>query len=310
IKLMDQLFRILNKKRMTDGTVDFNFRERKVKLDELGNPIKIYRKDRLDSERLIEEFMLSANQAAGDFLTKKGLGLYRIHDVPPPEKYTNLRKFAAKRGVNLPEVPKPNDIQDFILSLANSPIQMSGEILALRSMAQASYHYENIGHFGLGFEKYAHFTSPIRRYADLIVHRIIKHFLFSSDKPSIYPENVLGVISQHISAQERIAMEAERDLMKIKSVRYMEPFVGEIFDGTISSIANFGIFIEMNDTGIEALIRFAEMDEFIIFNEEELTAQNRSGSKKYFLGKPIKICITKVNTERGFIDAIEYIEKI
>ncbi|MGL4388200.1 MAG: ribonuclease R family protein, partial [Brevinema sp.] len=308
IDLMTKLFRILNKKRMRDGTVDFNFREKKIKLNEKGQPIKIYQKDRLDSERLIEEFMLSANQAAGDFLTKKELGLYRVHDVPPAEKYVNLKNFAAKRGVKLPDVPKPSDIQKFVSSLANTPIQMSGEILALRSMAQASYHRENIGHFGLGFAKYAHFTSPIRRYADLIVHRLIKYFLFDIDKTPIYTSNSLDLVAQHISSQERVAMEAERDLMKIKSVRYMEPFVGDVFDGVISSVANFGIFVEMKETGIEGLIRFSEMDEFIIFNEEELSASNRSGTKKYFLGKAIQIKIIKVNVERGFIDAVEFLE--
>ncbi|MGL4393778.1 MAG: ribonuclease R family protein [Brevinema sp.] len=308
VKMMEKLFRILNKKRMNDGTVDFNFRERKVKLDEKGLPVKVYQKDRLDSERLIEEFMLAANQAAGDFLTKKGLGLYRIHDVPPAEKYVNLQKFAAKRGVKLPEVPTPKDIQKFVSSLANTPIQMSGEILALRSMAQAAYSRQNVGHFGLGFAKYAHFTSPIRRYADLIVHRLIKYFLFDSAKPAIYTENSLDTIAQHISSQERVAMEAERDLMKIKCVRYMEPFVGQVFDGVVSSVASFGIFIEMKDTGIEAMIRYSDMDDYIVFNEEELTASNRNGTKKYFLGKPIRITITKVNSERGFIDAAEFFE--
>lgn len=309
IKKMDKLFRVLNKKRMQDGSVEFNFKEKKIKLDSLGNPVKIYQKDRLDSERLIEEFMLAANQAAGDFLTKKGLGLFRVHDVPPAEKYINLRKFAAKRGVALPEVPKPQDIQNFITSLANSSVQMSGEILALRSMAQASYQRENIGHFGLGFQKYAHFTSPIRRYADLIVHRLIKYFLFTPNEVPIYTTESLDRIATHISSQERVALEAERDLAKIKSVRYMSSCVGEVFDGIVSSVTSFGIFIEMKYTGIEALIRYSEIDDFMVFDEEQLIARNKSGSKIYALGSPIKICITKVDVERGFIDAVEFIEK-
>lgn len=308
IKLMGQLYRILHQKRMKKGSVDFNFKEKKIILDENDIPTKIYQKDRLDSERLIEEFMLSANQIAGEFLSKNGLGLYRVHDIPPQEKYQRLRTFAAKRGYQLPDVPVPKDLQDFINSLIDSPVQMSGEIITLRSMAQAVYQQENIGHFGLGFDLYAHFTSPIRRYADLVVHRLIKYYLFkdkggSSQAP--YTKSELDTIGSHISAQERIAMEAERDLFKIKSVRYMKPFEGERFQGTVSSVAHFGIFVEEPQSGIEAMIRYTDMKEYIVFHEDELRASNRSRTKNYQIGMPIHFRIVKVNVERGFIDAEE-----
>lgn len=304
INLMKEFYKILYKKRINNGSIDFNFKERKIILDKDGNPTKIYQKDRLDSERLIEEFMLSANQAIGDFLTKKKLGLFRIHDTPPPEKYKDLKKFASKLGVKLPDIPRPQDIQLFLASLETSPLKMSGEVLVLRSMAQAVYHRENIGHFGLGFPLYAHFTSPIRRYADLIVHRLIKFFLFSShNTKQPYTEKELDKIAQHISVQERIAMEAERDFFKIKAARYMKPYEGQEFAGIISSVANFGIFVEMEGTGIEAMIRYSAMNDYMIFDEENLLAKNKRGSKIYRLGDKVRIRITKVNTERCFIDA-------
>ncbi len=306
IDLMSQLFRILHTRRMKNGSVDFNFKEKKIILDDNQLPTKIYQKDRLDSERLIEEFMLAANQATGEFLTKNGPGLYRVHDLPPVEKYQKLKNFAGKRGYKLPDVPKPKDLQLFIDSLVDSPVQMSGEILTLRSMAQAVYQQENIGHFGLGFTLYAHFTSPIRRYADLVVHRLIKYYLFKNEFDKMpYTKEELDNIAIHISAQERIAMEAERDLCKIKSVRYMKPFEGETIKGTVSSIANFGLFVEDPTSGVEAMIRYSDMKEYINFNEEELIAYNRSKTKIYKIGMPITIRIVRVNVERGFIDAEE-----
>ena len=309
VKLMDNLFRILHNKRIVNGSVDFSFKEKKIVLDDNDEPTKIYQKERQDSERLIEEFMLAANQAAGDFLSKKGLGLYRVHDIPPSEKYLKLKNFAAKRGYVLPEVPTPKDMQKFIDSLEGSPLKMSGEILTLRSMAQAVYQQENIGHFGLGFELYAHFTSPIRRYADLVVHRLIKYYLFKDEfNKAPYTTTELDKIGTHISAQERIAMEAERDLYKIKSVRYIKPMEGEIVKGMISSVAHFGIFIEMENSGVEAMIRYTDMKDYITFDEDELMAYNRKKTKIYKLGMPITVRIAKVNIERGFIDAEEITE--
>ncbi|MGL5955202.1 MAG: ribonuclease R family protein [Brevinema sp.] len=303
---MNKLFRILHQKRMKNGSIDFNFREKKIILDERDVPIKIYQKDRLDSERLIEEFMLMANQAAGDFLTNNGLGLYRVHAIPPSEKYQRLRNFASKRGYQLPSVPTPKDLQEFINSLIGLPVQMAGEILTLRSMAQAVYQQDNIGHFGLGFELYAHFTSPIRRYADLVVHRLIKYYLFQR-KQAPYTPDELDHIAQHISSQERIALEAERDLYKIKSVRYMKDREGETLQGKISSITHFGLFLEEQESGIEAMIRYVDMPDYISFNEDELTAYNRSKKITYKIGTNVRFRIAKVNVEKAFIDADQLI---
>lgn len=308
IKVMEELFRLLLKNRLEAGSVDFNFKERKIILDEAGMPLKVYLKDRIDSERLIEEFMLAANIAAALFLHGKGLGVYRVHDVPPPEKYVNLKAFAAKQGVKLPDAPKPKDLQAFLKSLEGSSLAASAEIFTLRSMAQAVYQADNIGHFGLGFEFYSHFTSPIRRYADLLVHRLIKHFLAepSPDNPAPYEYSWLEKTCSYISGMERTAMEAERDFYKIKSVRYMKPMEGEEMDGKISSVASFGIFVEIMDTGIEAMVRYSDMAGYVQFDEASLSA--RGGKKTYRLGDPVRIRLTRVNAERGFIDG-EFLEK-
>lgn len=302
ISLMDQLFRILHKKRLSQGSVDFNFKERKIILDNEGIPTKVYQKDRIDSERLIEEFMLSANIAVADFLQGKGLGIYRVHDIPPAEKYVNLKTFAAKQGWKLPEVPKPKDIQLFLesLSSSSSSLMVSAEIFALRSMAQAVYQRENIGHFGLGFKLYTHFTSPIRRYADLIVHRMLKQNLYPQKGTSLYTSEWLDKTCTYISARERVAMEAERDFYKIKSVRYMKAFEGQDLSGKISSIAAFGIFVELENTGVEAMVRYSDMKGYVVFDEATLSA--KAGKKQYRLGDSVKIRLIRVNVERGFID--------
>ena len=298
---MDKLFRILNKKRINKGSVDFNFREKKIQLDDQSKPVNFYQKDRLDSERLIEEFMLMANTAAADFLTKKGLGLYRVHDSPPPEKYQRLRTFAAKYGSILPESPDSKQIQDFLNLMFDSPVLASAETFVLRSMAQAVYHPTNKGHFGLAFDLYTHFTSPIRRYADLVVHRLIKHFLVSDHTRSPYRSGKLDEIALHISAQERVAMEAERDFFKIKAVRYLKQFEGCEFDGKISSVTSFGLFVEM-ESGIEAMVRYQDIPGYFVFDEETLSAKSRQ--KTYRLGDPCRVLIEKVNTERAMIDAV------
>lgn len=304
IMQMAKLFKILHKKRMKNGSIDFNFREKKIVLDDLDNPIKVYQKDRLNAERLIEEFMLAANQIAGEFLTKNGMGLYRVHDIPPSEKYQRLKNFALKQGYKLPSVPSSKELQVFINSLLGLPVQMCGEILTLRSMAQAVYQQDNIGHFGLGFELYAHFTSPIRRYADLIVHRLIKYYLFKQEfSTPPYTSEQLNSIAQHISSQERVALEAERDLYKIKSVRMMKAFEGTTRKGKISSIANFGLFLEDQLTGIESMIRFVDMKDYMIFNEDELIAHNRNKTIIYRIGMDVEFRIAKVNVEKAFIDA-------
>lgn len=305
---MNELYQILYKKRIREGAIDLDFREQKCVLDENSEPVKFWLKDRLNSERIIEEFMLVANQTTAKFLAEKGKSIYRIHSEPTPEKIQDFVRLALKLGHKIYGVPIPSplELQRVLDESKNKPHKELVSQLLLRSMQQARYDTDNIGHFGLGFEFYTHFTSPIRRYADLIVHRLIKNSIMKDKAPnSEYSEDELRKIADHISTMERVAMESERDFYKIKSIRFMEGKVNKKFDGMITGVSSFGIFVQIKMFGVEGLVRYGDMDDdYYYYDEKNYCAVGKKSRKKYTLGDSVNIIVKKVNVERGFLDLL------
>ncbi len=305
LKEMQVLFQILNRKRVKEGSIDFEFKEQKCLLDEKDEPVKLWLKDRLDSERIIEEFMLLANQTVAKFLSEKGVTLYRIHGEPESEKIKDFVRLAMKFGHKIygVPIPEPHELQRILKETMGKPHKELIHQVLLRSMQQAKYDINNIGHFGLGFDFYTHFTSPIRRYADLIVHRLIRHIAFEKKKKTLYTEEELSKIAVHISRTERTAMEAERDLYKIKAIRFMQGKEGEKYDGSITGVSSFGIFVQILKYGVEGLVRYADIeDDYYFFDENNYCAIGKKRKKRYMMGDNVKIIVKKVNVNKGYLD--------
>lgn len=312
--LMNDLFRVLKSKRIADGAIDFDFREQKVVLNEDDEPEKLYLKDRQDSERLIEEFMLIANQCVAKYLSgfKAGRSLFRIHAEPDESKMQDFVRVALKCGYKIRGVPVPDplELQKILEEAKDKPHKDMINQILLRSMQQAKYDTDNIGHYGLGFEFYTHFTSPIRRYADLIVHRLIRHILQGNTSKALYAEDNLNEIAVHISSMERVAMEAERDFYKIKAIRFMDGREGKDYPGIITGVSSFGIFVQIQKYGVEGLVRFMDMDDdYYVYDEQNYCAVGRRHKKTYTMGDAVKVKVMRVNIERGFLD-LEFTEAL
>ncbi|MCX7820291.1 MAG: ribonuclease R [Brevinematales bacterium] len=308
---MNILFRLLNKRRIENGSIDFDFKEQKIELDDKDEPIKVWLKERLDAERIIEEFMLAANKCIAKFLSEKEISLYRVHEEPEEHKLRSFMRMALRLGHKIQGNPIPDAfaIQKILREVKDKPHKELINHILLRSMQQARYQTENFGHYGLGFEFYTHFTSPIRRYADLIVHRLIRYFLFDKSGPLPYSRDELSKIATHISNTERIAMEMEREFYKIKSLRFMKGMEGKKFSAIISGIINLGIFAQIEKYGIEGMIRFADMeDDYYIFDEANYCAIGKKTRKKFVVGDKIKVEVVSVRVEKGFLN-LKIVEK-
>ena len=307
---MERLCRILRERRMRRGAIDFDFPELKVKLDETGKPIEIVKRMRSLAESIIEEFMLVANETVAEHMHKlKVPFVFRVHEEPDAEKMIKLNTLLHNFGQSIPIVNevRPGSLQKVLARIAGRPEERIISTVMLRSLKQARYEAQNIGHFGLAATYYTHFTSPIRRYPDLIVHRLIRETFSTGDISAKRREKLTAMlpgIAMHSSERERAAAEAERDTVALKTAEYMAQFVGEKFDGIINGVTAFGIFVEL-DNGVEGLVRVSSMeDDYYRYVEEQYSLIGERTKKVYRLGDPARVILTRVNPEERNIDFV------
>jgi ribonuclease R len=302
---LNQLAYKLRDERFDHGAISFETIEIKFRMDEQGVPVGVYVKERKDAHKLIEDFMLLANKEVATFAKSKGLPfVYRIHDQPDMEKLIDFQRFAAQFGYTL-QIDTPGQISASLNKLMEEikgkPEQDLLEQLAIRSMAKAVYSTHNIGHYGLAFSYYTHFTSPIRRYPDILVHRLLQSLL--DPKQQSYKPNNLESMCEHCSWMERKAMDAERESQKYKQVEFIQSHVGESFDALISGVVHFGLFVEIIENKCEGLVDIDSIkgDYFIFFEKENAIIGSQTG-KRYRLGDKVKVKVIKADLEKRRID--------
>ena len=307
-EMMRDLAGILRKKRMTRGSIDFDFPETKVILDANGKPVEIKPYDRNVATKIIEDFMLIANETvATDYFWQELPFVYRTHDNPDSEKMQKLSAFINNFGYNIHisrDEVHPKELQKLLMKIDGTPEEALISRLTLRSMKQARYTTVNSGHFGLAASYYCHFTSPIRRYPDLQIHRIIKENLrgrLNENRIKHY-EEILNDVAKQSCERERRAEEAERETVKLKKVEYMEEHLGEVFEGVISGVMEWGIYVELPTT-VEGLVRVADMnDDFYHFIEETYEMIGEHTGKSYKLGQKVRVCVEGTDRVTRTID--------
>lgn len=300
-----ELHEILAKRREEAGDIDFNFKETKLVLDELGKPIEVGIEQRRVANMLIESFMVVTNEVVGKHFANKDISfVYRVHEKPTAEKEAEFRKMIAKFGFVIKTRDlKPKDYQNILKEAEGSKYEFIINNLMLRSLTKADYRREPNIHFGLATENYSHFTAPIRRYSDLIIHRIMKNSLKGIFKQETRNyQKKLDEACLHISQTERLAEEAEREVVDLKKCEYMLDKVGNRYKGVISSLTGFGFFVELDNT-VEGLIHFREMtDDYYEFNEDQYAIVGQGSGRKFELGQVVEIEVARVNTELREID--------
>lgn len=314
LSLLWSVAQSLRKKRMKNGGIDFESPEAKFRYDEKGKPVEILMKKRLKSHQLVEECMLLANQTVASHiisLQKKKETLpfvYRVHDVPDPDKLRSLAQFVQKLGhkLNIHESASSKDLQKLLKEVEGTKEENLINEVTLRSMAKAVYSPENIGHYGLAFDNYTHFTSPIRRYPDLIVHRLLDEYSRGmSEKRKQFLEKNLAEWCKHCSDRERVAAEAERETVKVMQVEYMQQHLGEEFEGIISGVVQFGIFVELNNLLVEGLLHVRDLDDdYYTYDDRQYALIGERKGKKYRLGDTLTVKVAKVNTVQRTIDFV------
>lgn len=313
-ELMYELAEILQAKREKRGSIDFDFPEAKIILDEKGKPIDVKEYERTQANRIIEEFMLAANQTvAEEYFWSELPFVYRTHETPDMEKIQNLALFIENFGYTLKikeDEIHPKEIQKLMRAIAGKPEEGLIGRLALRSMKQARYTTDCEGHFGLAMKYYCHFTSPIRRYPDLQIHRIIKENLHGGmkEKRIEHYQKILPEVTEQTSALERRADDAEREVEKMKKAEYMEQFVGKDFEGTISGLTTWGMYVELPNT-IEGMIRVADIPGDYYYYDEDLHRMvGEKTGKVYKMGEPLRIIVAGVDKLTRTIDFVLYQE--
>ena len=312
---LNKLALTLRKRRFAAGAVNFDRPEMKVDIDENGKPVGVHQKFSREANWLIEEFMLLANRSVAEFVASGGkMGgkalanaktfVYRVHDEPNLEKLTGLREFAGNLGFKMGPIGSGKDIalslNKLLSDVKEKPELGAIQILALRSMAKACYSTDNIGHYGLAFKFYTHFTSPIRRYPDVMVHRLLALYLHGADSQSL---DYYTAQCKHASEREVIAAEAERESVKYKLVEFMEDKVGQEFDGHVSGVTQWGIYVEIEPTKIEGMIPYRTIrSDFYDFDEDHYRAVGRRHHGIIKLGDPLRIRVKGTNLEQKLLD--------
>ncbi len=305
---MDALARLMRQQRHQRGSLDFDLPEPKLVLDAQGELTAILRHERLDSMRLVEEFMLAANEAVAGKLHRAGVGaLYRIHERPDAERVSEFAELVASLGYRLPddlEAIRPEDFQRILRQAEGRPEEKLVSYLLLRTMKLARYHEENLGHFGLATEMYAHFTSPIRRYPDLVVHRALRALRQGTGgEAQARLRERLGEMGEQLSERERRAAEAERELVEWKKVRFMAGRLGEEFPGYVTGVQAFGLFVELDEIYVQGLVHVSSMaDDYYRFDERKHLLLGENTRRAYRLGDRVTVRVARVDLERRTVD--------
>ncbi|HAF30337.1 MAG TPA: ribonuclease R [Bacteroidales bacterium] len=307
--LLNDLAQKLRARRFKNGAISFERVEVKFDIDEKGKPLGVYFKEHKESNQLIEEFMLLANQRVAEFIGKVDKGakartfVYRIHDKPDPEKLERFSKFIQRFGYSINTSGQKNittSINNLLDEVQGKKEQNVIETLAVRSMAKAVYSTKNVGHYGLSFPFYTHFTSPIRRYPDMMVHRMLTDYIKGEQSKN---KNKYEEMCKHSSEMERRAAEAERASIKYKQVEFMKDHIGDDFDGVISGVTEWGFYVELNESKCEGLVHIRELDDdYYFFDEDNYAIIGRRNKKTYQLGDSVKIKIVKADLEKKQLD--------
>ena len=308
LRTLAALAEILREKRKERGSLDFDLPEARVLLGEGGEPVSILRVERLESHRLVEAFMLLANEIVAREAERKGMPiLYRVHEPPPMDKMREVRSFLGGLGYRVSKGKIPQkDLQAVLTQVEGRPEEKLVSTVILRSMSRARYNVKNLGHYGLASNGYTHFTSPIRRYPDLWLHRVLTHTLV---KGRAVPENWKGEAlrekAERCSVRERVAEAAERESVDLKKVEYMERHLGDEFFGTISGVTSFGVFVLLDDVFVEGLVHVNSLtDDYYIFRQDRYLLVGERSHRTFKLGDRVEIRVARVDKEELFIDFV------
>ena len=317
IQTLDRLAKILRKERYENGSVDFDRMEVRFDIDENGHPTGVYFKESKDANKLIEEFMLLANRTVATFIGKASgkkkakAFVYRVHDMPDPDKLADLSALCRTFGYKVRTSGSPREVNRSINKMLVD-VKGKGEenflsTLAIRSMAKAVYTTTNIGHYGLGFDYYTHFTSPIRHYPDMMVHRLLDRYLKGGRSVSV---DKLEEQCKHSSDQEQLAANAERASIKYKQVEYMNDHLGEVYTGMISGVTEWGLYVELDDNKCEGLVPVRDLaDDYYDFDEKNYCLVGRRHNNRYRLGDQVKVQVARCNLDRKQLDFVIVDEK-
>ena len=306
---LDELAKILRKKRMKQGAISFDRVEVKFNLDEKANPVGVFFKESKDANKLIEEFMLLANRKVAEYIGfSKGKAtnrtfIYRVHDEPNDEKLASLQNMVRKFGykINTDTKETTSESLNQLLSDVHGKAESNMiETLTIRTMSKAVYTTQNIGHYGLAFDYYSHFTSPIRRYPDVMTHRLLQHYLDGGDTPK---SDKFEEKCKHSSNREELASKAERSSIKYMQVKYMQDHKNEVFDGVITGTTEWGIYVEISSNKCEGMVRIRDIkSDFYVFDDKQHAIIGQSSKKMYQLGDEVKIQVKKADLERKHLD--------